>query len=105
VQTPLEFGHKVFLAESAQGLITQYEVLEGNPDDERHVEPSLKSLTYELLLHERDRAIDTVLEMALIFSRTPVTQFTVEVAVKEHVRKSTSHVESSVLCLAAMAGM
>jgi transposase, IS5 family len=24
VQTPLEFGHKVFLAESAQGLITQY---------------------------------------------------------------------------------
>ena len=42
VQTPLEFGHKVFLAESAQGLITQYEVLEGNPDDEKHVEPSLK---------------------------------------------------------------
>src|SRR5437588_2118073 len=31
VQTPLEFGHKVFLAESAQGLITQYVVLEGNP--------------------------------------------------------------------------
>src|SRR5215471_4185417 len=30
VQTPVEFGHKVFLAESAQGLITQYEVLEGN---------------------------------------------------------------------------
>jgi hypothetical protein len=29
VQTPLEFGHKVFLAESAQGLITQYVVLEG----------------------------------------------------------------------------
>ena len=42
VQTPLEFGHKVFLAESAQGLITQYEVHEGNPDDEKHVEPSLK---------------------------------------------------------------
>jgi IS5 family transposase len=42
VQTPLEFGHKVFLAESAQGLITQYEVLEGNPYDEQHVEPSLK---------------------------------------------------------------
>jgi transposase, IS5 family len=42
VQTPVEFGHKVFLAESAQGLITQYEVLEGNPDDEQHVEPSLK---------------------------------------------------------------
>jgi len=42
VQTPLEFGHKVFLAESAQGLITQYEVLEGNPCDEGHVEASLE---------------------------------------------------------------
>src|SRR5205823_10572811 len=42
VQTPVEFGHKVFLAESVQGLITQYEVLEGNPNDEQHVEPSLK---------------------------------------------------------------
>ena len=42
VQTPMEFGHKVFLAESAQGLITQYEVLQGNPNDEQHVEPSLK---------------------------------------------------------------
>src|SRR5215470_14766677 len=34
VRTPLEFGHKVFLAESAKGLITQYEVLDGNPSDE-----------------------------------------------------------------------
>jgi transposase, IS5 family len=42
VRTPLEFGHKVFLAESAQGLITQYEILKGNPSDEDHVEPSLK---------------------------------------------------------------
>ena len=42
VQTPLEFGHKVFLAESAQGLITQYEVLQGNPCDEQHVKPSLE---------------------------------------------------------------
>jgi len=42
VRTPVEFGHKVFLAESAQGLITQYEVLKGNPSDEVHVEPSLK---------------------------------------------------------------
>src|SRR2546422_1625944 len=42
VQTPLEFGHKVFLAESAQGLITQYEVLEGNPGDDQQVEPSLE---------------------------------------------------------------
>lgn len=42
VQTPIEFGHKVFLAESAQGLITQYEVLDGNPTDEGHVEGSLR---------------------------------------------------------------
>jgi IS5 family transposase len=42
VRTPMEFGHKVFLAESAQGLITQYEVLNGNPSDDIHVAPSLK---------------------------------------------------------------
>ena len=42
VRTPVEFGHKVFLAESAQGLITQYEVLKGNPVDEIHVPPSLE---------------------------------------------------------------
>jgi IS5 family transposase len=42
VRTPVEFGHKVFLAESAKGLITQYEVLKGNPVDEVHVAPSLK---------------------------------------------------------------
>jgi IS5 family transposase len=42
VQTPIEFGHKVFLAESAQGLITQYEVLKGNPSDDAHVAPSLR---------------------------------------------------------------
>jgi len=42
VLTPIEFGHKVFLAESAQGLITQYEVLNGNPVDEQHVVPSLE---------------------------------------------------------------
>ena len=42
VRTPLEFGHKVFLAESAKGLITQYKVLKGNPSDATHVAPSLK---------------------------------------------------------------
>jgi len=41
VRTPVEFGHKVFLAESAEGLITQYEVLKGNPPDEVHVASSL----------------------------------------------------------------
>ena len=43
VRTPVEFGHKVFLAESAIGLITQYEVLKGNPADEVHVIPSLEN--------------------------------------------------------------
>jgi IS5 family transposase len=45
VLTPVEFGHKVFLAESARGLITQYEVLDGNPSDEDHVAPSLERHT------------------------------------------------------------
>jgi IS5 family transposase len=42
VRAPVEFGHKVFLAESAKGLITQYEVLKGNPPDEFHVASSLQ---------------------------------------------------------------
>ena len=41
-QKPVEFGHKVFLAESAQGLITDYRVLEGNPADSVHVQASLE---------------------------------------------------------------
>ena len=39
---PVEFGHKVYIAESARGLITQYQVLDGNPTDDVQVEPSLK---------------------------------------------------------------
>jgi IS5 family transposase len=42
VRTPVEFGHKVLLAESARGLITQYQVLQGNPQDEQHVRRSLE---------------------------------------------------------------
>ena len=38
---PVEFGHKVFLAESGHGLITDDRVLDGHPSDERHVGPSL----------------------------------------------------------------
>ena len=41
-QKPVEFGHKVFLAESAQGLITDYRVLKGNPVDADQVEGSLE---------------------------------------------------------------
>ena len=39
---PVEFGHKIFLAESAQGLITDYQVLSGNPSDADHVPASLE---------------------------------------------------------------
>src|SRR5713101_7680386 len=39
---PVEFGHKIFLAESAQGLITDYQVLTGNPADTGHVPASLE---------------------------------------------------------------
>jgi IS5 family transposase len=42
VRSPMEFGHKVFLAESATGLITQYQVLNGNPPDEQQVSWSLQ---------------------------------------------------------------
>jgi hypothetical protein len=40
--TPEEFAHKVFLAESEQGFITQYEVLVGNLPDQDHVPVSLE---------------------------------------------------------------
>ncbi|MGH7644160.1 MAG: ISNCY family transposase [Gemmatimonadales bacterium] len=38
---PVEFGHKVFLAESGRGFVTDYRVLDGNPVDEGNVSPSL----------------------------------------------------------------
>ncbi len=40
-QKPVEFGHKVFLAESGRGLITDYRGLDGNPIDEAEVAPAL----------------------------------------------------------------
>jgi transposase, IS5 family len=40
-KTPVEFGHKIFLAESRHGLLTDYRVLDGNPADEAHLVPSL----------------------------------------------------------------
>jgi len=42
VSKPVEFGRKIFLAESAQGLITDYQVLQGNPTDEGQVADSLQ---------------------------------------------------------------
>lgn len=40
---PIEFGHKIYLAETRIGLITQYWVLDGNPSDEDHVVKSIQS--------------------------------------------------------------
>jgi IS5 family transposase len=57
VLTPVEFGHKLFLAESAHGLITQYEVLQGNPGDDQQVETSLER--HEEHFGRDDRAIPT----------------------------------------------
>ena len=45
-RTPAEFGHKIFLAESGAGLITDYQILGGNPADEDHVSPSLERHTH-----------------------------------------------------------
>jgi len=42
VDRPVEFGHKIFLGETGRGLITQYQVLSGNPSDHIHVKPSLE---------------------------------------------------------------
>lgn len=42
LNTPVEFGHKVFLAESRRGLITDYQVLDGNPPDDPLLIPALK---------------------------------------------------------------
>lgn len=41
-QKPVEFGHKLFLAETGRGLILDYQVLGGNPTDDVHVKPWLK---------------------------------------------------------------
>lgn len=42
IQTPVEFGHKVLIAESGNGLITDYRVLDGNPHDQDQLQPSLE---------------------------------------------------------------
>jgi IS5 family transposase len=39
---PVEFGHKVFLAECRRGLITDYQILDGNPADKDQLEPSIE---------------------------------------------------------------
>jgi IS5 family transposase len=41
-QKPVEFGHKVFVAESRSGLITDHRILNGNPADREQLEPSVE---------------------------------------------------------------
>lgn len=42
VYKPVEFGHKVLLVESRIGLITDYQILDGNPIDSKELVPSVK---------------------------------------------------------------
>ena len=39
---PTEYGHKVWLDEVDGGIVTRWQVLEGNPNDEQQWEPSLE---------------------------------------------------------------
>ncbi len=41
-RTPVEFGHKVRIVECGNGLITDYEILKGNPSDQDHIRPTLE---------------------------------------------------------------
>jgi IS5 family transposase len=62
-QRPVEFGHKVFLAESGGGFITDYRVLDGNPIDAGHVAPSLlqhaATFGHAPVLYAADRGFHT----------------------------------------------
>ena len=42
VRKPIEFGHKIFFAESGNGLVTDYQILDGNPSDTGQVRRSLE---------------------------------------------------------------
>jgi IS5 family transposase len=69
-KTPVEFGHKIFLAESRHGLITDYRVLDGNPVDEGHVPPSLRqhqsTFGHSPALYAADRGFYTPANMAAL---------------------------------------
>jgi IS5 family transposase len=69
-QRPVEFGHKVFLAESGRGFITDYRVLDGNPADEGHVAPSLvqhaATFGHAPALYAADRGFYTPANVAVV---------------------------------------
>lgn len=69
-QRPVEFGHKVFLAESGAGFITDYRVLDGNPTDDGHVAPSLQqhaaTFGHAPALYAADRGFYTPANVAVV---------------------------------------
>lgn len=66
---PVELGHKVFLAESRRGFITDYRVLEGNPPDSDLLASSLeqhkKVFDHGPKLYAADRGFDHPSKTAL----------------------------------------
>jgi IS5 family transposase len=68
--TPVEFGHKGLLAEIRRGLITDYQILEGNPADELQVEPSLQRHLQQFgrvpRVYAADRGFYSRLNLALV---------------------------------------
>ncbi len=40
---PVEYGHKIWLAEVDGGIVSHYRILDGNPPDERQWQPSLQA--------------------------------------------------------------
>jgi IS5 family transposase len=77
-QRPVEFGHKVFLAESDRGLITDYRVLDGNPGDEGHVAPSLAhhdaTFGHAPTVYAADRGFDTPANVDAVTAAGVVTE-------------------------------
>lgn len=54
-RTPVEFGRKVLLGETDKGIITTYQVLEGNPADSDLLQPGVKG--HRHLFRKRLRAV------------------------------------------------
>src|ERR1700740_1125405 len=73
VRTTIEFGHKVFLAESSQGLITQYEVLKGNPSDETHVALPSNATPKPLVVRQNCTAQTAASTVSKIWHRASTT--------------------------------
>jgi IS5 family transposase len=53
-QSPTEFGHKVLISTAKSGLITQYQVFRGNPDD-AHMIPDILTMHQKQYGHAPDK--------------------------------------------------